>query len=664
MCARRKAHPFDTSAFGRSLAFAQKTEQEMVRIRSPRSPLSSSSRRSGNNNDIRRSCFRFMIRSVIMLWFAGLTTCIYFMILQVQSSYTNESSVSSSSYYSASSLIRGGGGGGGLTVPLEDSSASSTASESSWKQQNSNIQNQHNVIMQERLKQQYSIKNTQNWMQRAFLKQSANSKQQEQQQEQQQDASSSSSLGGVGGSISNLPNWLLHGRQDVAARKRVSHSSDEGSDPSSIGKYDEYHVSKQYGEEHPECIVINSSYLQPKHGCRINVDTLMIHCHFENFRVDTDKINIKAKGGEPLESVMGREEQDEYPTYELGAFTTQTKPLEKPKVNQQMNDRQGLHYLEPLLMALQYPTKKNPNISYDCVESYSGTTLFVTRYEYANLYHTMTDWWNTYFSSNSILNNNDEQLRIVFLDGHAQGKLDPIWNDLFGAGDNHNNNSVQYISQLPKGGVCYENAILIPPGYSSMLFPQYFKPRCPIPSMANEFVSHILRRYNLENVKKEIGNIIIIDRQPYVAHPRSDPNSPQLQRVLDNMKQIKNQLVRKRNIPNIKSIEVIQLEKLSFAEQIQKIRKAHILIGNHGAGLTHIMFLSKHTHVIELTKDPYTLDFFEYISEWRSPHIDHTYITIDDSYGEDDTTSNQKLSQATIDKVITQVESIMLLPHQ
>jgi len=79
-------------------------------------------------------------------------------------------------------------------------------------------------------------------------------------------------------------------------------------------------------------------------------------------------------------------------------------------------------------------------------------TVFITRYEYGNLYHTITDWYNTYqlirthiphTSQRSVHNNTHtythththtyaDDVQIVFLDGHSKGAMDGTWNLLFG----------------------------------------------------------------------------------------------------------------------------------------------------------------------------------------------------------------------------------------
>jgi capsular polysaccharide biosynthesis protein len=52
----------------------------------------------------------------------------------------------------------------------------------------------------------------------------------------------------------------------------------------------------------------------------------------------------------------------------------------------------------------------------------------------------------------------------------------------------------------------------------------------------------------------------------------------------------------------------------TFGKQLSAIREAHILIGNHGAGLSHVLFMHRKSD-LEFT-DEY-LDIFIYMSEWK-----------------------------------------------
>jgi hypothetical protein len=462
--------------------------------------------------------------------------------------------------------------------------------------------------------------------------------QQQQQQQQQQQPHSSHA---------DLPLWVIEGQQQKKKQQLAEQQSgssknnrdkDTNDNSNNLVTIHADQANKIQDWEHlrEECQGKDPSFLRPTHGCALNYDTYTIHCHLQNFRVDVSKVHVKAKGGESIASVLGRPESDEFPTYRYGAFSTLTKPT-KP-IFRQERDRLGLHYLEPLLLAMEYPTKKKPTLDGDrtCVETWTGTTLFVTRYEYCNLYHTMTDWWNAYFSSHHHEGYMEDPIQVVFLDAHAQGNLDSVWHQLFG--------QVRYITQLPPGGVCFANAVLIPPGYSSALFPQGHKSNCPVPKMADEFVNFILQSYGLQQtVHRQVGTVVVIDRKPYLAHPRSHPEKSQ--RILDNMNVLVERLT---HVSGVQSVELIQLETLDFATQVSKIRQAHVLIGYHGAGLTHVLFMDQKSHVIEFTSD--YLAFFQILCDWR-PGVDHTLLAIDNT---------QTLSKGDIERVAAQVETIMV----
>jgi hypothetical protein len=416
-----------------------------------------------------------------------------------------------------------------------------------------------------------------------------------------------------------LPSWLMGG-----ANNRARGGGN--------GKLDQEEQQPQYID--PQCEHFNHTIMRPTHGCQVNTDTFLVYCNFENLRIDVTKITSD-RGGELLESVMGRDEGPEFPVYEKGAFSSNRRPkFEVP------NEYRGnLHYMENVLNNMKYPTttkkkKKNkPMMDMSCVETWSGTTLFLTRYEYVNLYHTMTDWWNAYF----VMPPNDRtNVRVVFLDAHAQGNLDPAWEQIFG--------KFTYVQHLPdEGGVCFEKAVFVPPGYISPLFPDMATLRlhCPLRRLAEEFSEHVLQSFGLQKVRRIPGKIVVIDRKPYVSHPRSKPAS--MGRVLLNLEELKRRLLK---VKHVTSVELVHLETMSFREQLATIGEAHILIGNHGAGLSHVLFMDQRSHLLEFSED--YKEFFIYLSEWKG--VQHTPIPLVES---------SRLSQSELARTISTVESIL-----
>jgi glycoprotein 2-beta-D-xylosyltransferase len=363
------------------------------------------------------------------------------------------------------------------------------------------------------------------------------------------------------------------------------------------------------------CTSFDHSIKRPRHGCDANKDTMNVFCNFNQLRIDNSKINMD-QGGEALLTVMGREESVEFPKYQRGAFALSTKPDYRVP----MTLRSNMKYLENVLNAIRYPTgKNNGKIDLSCDVTYPGITLFTTRYEYVNLYHTFTDWWSAFF----VLPQDywEQPHRVVFLDGHAEGGLDKVWKVLFG--DFH------FVKHLPKGkGLCFEKAIFIPPGYKTPLFPDIVRQRCPNRTMAANFSDFVLGRYNLKSVQPIRGNIVIIDRQPYVSHPRSDASK--FRRKSNNFAKLQSTL---QMISGV-TVQLVRLESHSFGEQLKLVREAHVLIGNHGAALTHLMFMDQtRSHVIEFSVD-YN-DIFLYLSEWRGIDFETIHLYGNDVGGEE-----------------------------
>ena len=403
-------------------------------------------------------------------------------------------------------------------------------------------------------------------------------------------------------SAAGLPDWVIQGLQQQQQNDIIAAANTSTNETANNG-------TNEY-KKFIECQDFDHSFRQPTHGCQRNRDTKMVHCAFENFRVDVSRI-ISDRGGEPLESVMERSEEREFPKYKHGAFATATKPMHVPLPEDK--DLPLLHYMLSVLDSMDFPTNETKTKNFTCAETWNGTTMFITRYEYANLYHTMTDWWNTYFS----LPPNKTKVQIVFLDGHAQGNLDPFWETVFG--------KTTYVQHLPKGGVCFERAILIPPGYAAPIYPKWNRARCVSLALATEFSNHVLRQYGLQNVHMIPGKVVIINRSPYISHPRSKAKN--FRRIINNMDKIRDELLK---FDTVFNVEMVSLERLPIGEQIKKVREANILIGYHGAGLTHALFLDDNATVVELSNSM-VVDFFVFLSEWRG--LRHSVVASVDESG-------------------------------
>ncbi len=63
------------------------------------------------------------------------------------------------------------------------------------------------------------------------------------------------------------------------------------------------------------------------------------------------------------------------------------------------------------------------------------------------------------------------------------------------------------------------------------------------------------------------------------------------------------------------TLNVVDLELLSFAKQVELIRSTDVLFGAHGAGLTHILFLQPHAAVFETLPYQFEYRFYERVAK-------------------------------------------------
>lgn len=144
-------------------------------------------------------------------------------------------------------------------------------------------------------------------------------------------------------------------------------------------------------------------------------------CEGARVRLDPALIAM-SRGGEPLEQVMGRAEEEELPKYEPGALQVEgpAAGMPVPLVDAGfLNDYVptggiGMHTMRALLES----TRVVPPGELHCSQWVEEPTLLVTRFEYANLFHTITDWYSAYVSSR--VTNLPNRPNVVFLDGHCK----------------------------------------------------------------------------------------------------------------------------------------------------------------------------------------------------------------------------------------------------
>ena len=237
-------------------------------------------------------------------------------------------------------------------------------------------------------------------------------------------------------------------------------------------------------------------------------------------------------------------------------------------------------------------------------ESRLGVTVAVTRYEYYNLYHTVSDLYNTFLVL-TYLRKRPKDARIVLIEGHPKSNLDEFWK-MF--------KTAERISSLPRV-VHFNTMIWGIPGHSSPM-ESYNDEQIPL---VEEFREYVLNEFSLTD--KNTYNcksltVTIISRMNYIASPRNPTGL--INRKISNEEEL---LMSLRQKFHGFDIALVNFETYSITAQLELSANTDILIGMHGAGLTHMMFMPKHSGVIELFPHKKTwsgrYDKYRRIGHWR-----------------------------------------------
>ncbi|KAK2163636.1 hypothetical protein LSH36_76g06021 [Paralvinella palmiformis] len=316
--------------------------------------------------------------------------------------------------------------------------------------------------------------------------------------------------------------------------------------------------------------------------------------HLRNVIVDKGLIISERTGGEKLQDVINQPEEAEYFSYDEGAFEQKCKngrPSYYFNNNNHMND---------WLYSLQSRDMHPDNV--DFVQN--EFVIAIVRYEYVNIYHTMSDWYNAFLMM-QFFNKTQWETNIVLFDAHPQGSLDSTWHILF--------NTTRRISVLPKRTL-FSNMVWNILGYNSPMLDHY-GPGMPL---IEEFRNFFLMSFDISG-ESELNcaelNVLFIWRRDYVAHPRNPTGT--ISRKIYNEKELMKSVQEKYPTYRIRGM---QIDMFDMRKQLSAIVSTDILIGMHGAGLTHSLFLPAHAAVIEMIPNYWSaaFDHFYAISKWRN----------------------------------------------
>ncbi|KAJ4725204.1 putative Beta-(1,2)-xylosyltransferase [Melia azedarach] len=226
---------------------------------------------------------------------------------------------------------------------------------------------------------------------------------------------------------------------------------------------------------------------------------------------------------------------------------------------------------------------------------------------------------------------------VVFVDGHCTTQLEETWEALF--------SSINYAKNF-SGSVCFRHAIFSPLGYENVLFKGlnedvdchgasahdlWQNPDDRKTARLSEFGEMIraafgfqVNRHRIE--KPALGlNVLFVRREDYLAHPRHggkvESRLSNEQEVFDAIQSwASNFLECKINLVNG------LFAHMSMKDQVRAIQDASVIIGAHGAGLTHIVSATPKTVILEIVSSQFRRPHFQLIAQWKGLEYNAIYL--------------------------------------
>lgn len=305
-------------------------------------------------------------------------------------------------------------------------------------------------------------------------------------------------------------------------------------------------------------------------------------CAFENVLLDGDRISRKNRP-----TSWGQEFFD----FQEGAIRGSCTKDEK--FISQVN-RLFQHGLEGLYGSF---TEAQNDEDRKCDEWIEHPVYLVRRWEYHNLYHQMTDFFNAWMAS-EVTGIPTKQWQVVFNDFHDDddNPLVGAWQDVFSP-----DHKVKYLHNLVRAGkrVCFRNLIVALPGYQSSIYISNHHPTqsngCSNSDLVRAFSRFVVRALGFaDKPAPSKPSITFIYRRDHKKNPYHDGR---VARKIANDAQLVEKLAEAGG--NSITVRGVDFQKMSFRDQIELMRSTNILVGMHGAGLANLFFLPEQAIVVE-----------------------------------------------------------------
>jgi len=407
-------------------------------------------------------------------------------------------------------------------------------------------------------------------------------------------------------------------------------------------------------------------------------------------RIHKDRITFAREGGEDMEEVRGQREDVEMPKYGQGWLTIgDGEGSHQCNAQHAVSHFRGLPDHLPATLGLLEATnavcvKRHGDVA-EKGEEPDLVLLIVMRYEYVNLYHTMTDWHNTVEAIDYLFqgpsSSSTPPVQVVFLDAHPRGSLDEMWEKLTGR-------PPIFISQLSRQ--TFERVIFVTPGYESpvtlswkrnarieqlpspamLSFQKFFLLSCGLDpntqagKILTAFWATQASRAELWDPSSRTSDcttpdpkcletrwVTVVFRGNYLPHPRS---SGSISRRISNEQEVISDISSAIAIFPGWEVRGVHLEAASIETQVALFHSTDVLIGVHGAALSHTLFMRRGTRLLELLPPGFNRPHFVPMAE--SVGVTHIKYELHEGHGDG---PYQVDAQRLADKVLSTIREMI-----
>lgn len=345
-----------------------------------------------------------------------------------------------------------------------------------------------------------------------------------------------------------------------------------------------------------------------RHQCLHNDGLEATSCLFSQLVLDTNRIVWKgsAIGGEDVESVRGQSEDSEYLKFLPGAFSVTDGPSNTadPLIT-------GKFYMRDAFQGLVSVRE----VDFDQCDVTLQNVFMTMRYEYANLYHSTTDFFNFFLSMRLFdMEFDKEETHVLFLDAHPSSHMDDFWTSVFA-------NNVDYVGSYRNSRICIENAVFVSEGYSS---PLNLIPRfdCGYQPLVREYGEFVVNRFGLtKTLPSTLKTPVVLFefREDYFAHPRKTGHTSRRilnkDDIVDHMQELGSKLGF--------YFRPVSCSAMSLVDQISAFRSATVVIAAHGAALSHVLYMTDESRVLEIIPPGYDArTHFLSFGTWAGVQVD------------------------------------------